>query len=102
MALVDGIRNPNSSLTFVRDDGSSFTTAPTPEAEDYFARIPRRQEQSDPLAMGGGDGASASRSQSAPVASDAAPDMTGGAAGSSGGGYSTKGTTVVAPGASTG
>lgn len=102
MALVDGIRNPNASLTFTRDDGTSFTTMSTPETEDYFARIPRRQEQSAPLAMGGGEGASMGRSAPPPMMSDAAPDMTGGAAGSSGGGYSTKNQQMVVQGASTG
>ena len=96
MALVDGIRNPNSSLTFVRDDGTSFTSMSTPETEDYFSRIPRRQEQSAPLAANGAVGAPGA----APVASDAAPDMSGGSGGATGG--TTKNLVMVPQGATGG
>lgn len=101
MAYDFGTTNPDGSLTFSGPSGS-LTTAPTPSANAFLETLQSRQQQSAPFAMGGGDGASASRPAPAPVMSDAAPDMTGGAAGSSGGGYSTKNQQMVVQGASTG
>lgn len=78
------------------------TVAETPYAANLFNSFAPRQEQSAPLAMGGGEGASMSRPAPPPSVGDAAPDMTGGGAGASGGGYSTKNQQMVVQGASTG
>lgn len=78
------------------------TVAETPYAANLFNSFAPRQEQSAPLAMGGGDGSSMARPAPPPSVGDAAPDMTGGGAGASGGGYSTKNQQMVVQGASTG
>lgn len=98
--IIDGTRGPRGEYVFTRDDGSSFTTADTPSSATFLAGLPRRPEQSAPLAMGGGEGASMGRSAPPPVMSDAAPDLTGGSGGASGG--ATKNLVMVPQGATGG
>lgn len=100
MAIIGGVQTP-TGYEFQRDDGSTLVTGNTPASADFFAGLTRRQEQSAPLAMGGPQGGTGSPG-AAPVATDARADMSGGGAGASGGGYSTKNQQTVVQGASAG
>ena len=119
MALQNAIRNPDGSLTFTGEDGSSFLSATTPAAEDAFAQFRSRREVSAPLAVNdaGAGGAPASDggaggatggvtlgsydrplSQPAPVVADVGPSMADqGAQGASSGGSPPPPVAAVAP-----